>query len=404
MATVALRLGMIWGRLSRRPWVVPLILFFLFFALYLASGTWQRTPYVAHVYLAMAMLQGRFNILNPPGHFELVWFQGKAFLPYGVGPSLLMTPFVAYWGIDFHQAAFAAGLGALTAAIWWRVLHHFDLEPVTRRWLFVAYALGSPVWFYSGKNGATWSLMHMVTLFGLSLAFLDVYGKRRGWLTGLGLGVAMLARQNTILSGPFFLYMLLRKRDEEPIRWRGAAWYVGVASLILALNCYYNWARFGSPTDNGYARFILGKDNPPFGIFSTGYFLKNLHGYFFSLPMQDKLTIWGHEVPWLNPTYDGVNIWLSYPALLLAPFANWREKANWLALATIVMILTVYMFYYWSGWTQFGRRYFLDAWPFALVLVASGSRYLGAATLRRAAMLGVLVEIWGIWWWTAKGW
>jgi hypothetical protein len=317
------------------------------------------------------------------------------------------------WGLTFHQGLFACGLGAVTVAIWWRIIQHFDLEPGARFWLFLSFALGCPFWFYAGKNGATWALMHMVTLFGLAIAMLDVYGKRRGWLCGLGLGIAMLARQNVVLSLPFFAYMLIRPEQDAttpaaaaPVSTptRREAGFIGTVAGFLAFNAAYNWARFGSPADNGYARFILGKDNPPFGIFSIHYFWKNFQGYFLSLPTWDTLTVWGRTVPWLNPTYDGVNLFISYPTIFVGMFADWRQRVNQLALLTIVMIMSVYMFYYWSGWTQFGRRYFLDALPFLMVLVASGARRVGTDSLRRATILGILVEVWGLWWWTAKGW
>jgi hypothetical protein len=227
------------------------------------------------------------------------------------------------------------------------------------------------------------------------------------------LGIAMLARQNVVLSLPFFAYMLIRPDDDpatpaaakpatDPTR--REVGFIGTVAGFLAFNAAYNWARFGSPADNGYARFILGKDNPPFGIFSVKYLWKNFTGYFLSYPVWDTLTVWGKQLPWLNPTYDGVNLFISYPAIFVAMFADWRQRINQLALLTIVMIMAVYMVYYWSGWTQFGKRYFLDALPFLMVLVASGARRVGTDTLRRAALLGVLVEIWGLWWWTAKGW
>ncbi|MDB5097307.1 MAG: hypothetical protein JWM80_1728 [Cyanobacteria bacterium RYN_339] len=413
MPSLAMRLGMAWGRLNQRPWVTPLLLFFLFWALYAYTGAMVRNSYTAHVYLANAMLHGHLDIPDPPGHFELVWFQNKAYLPYGMGPSLLMLPFVAIFGLSFHQGLFACGLGALTVAIWWRIIQHWDLDREGRFWLFLVWAIGCPFWFYAGKNGATWPLMHMVTLFGLSLSMLDVYGKRRGWVAGLGLGIAMLARQNVILSLPFFAYMLIRP-DADPATpaaaqppadaTRREVGFIGTIAGFLAFNAAYNWARFGTPTDNGYARFILGKDNPPFGIFSTQYLWKNFSGYFLSLPSWETLTIMGRIVPWPNPTYDGVNLFISYPVILVALFANWRQRANQLALLTVVMIMTVYMFYYWSGWTQFGKRYFLDALPFMMVLAASGARKVGSDALRRACLLGALVELWGICWWTMKGW
>lgn len=399
----------IWERVKQHAWFEPGVIFCLTWMLYLASGSWHPTFYNAHVYLANAFLHGHLDVVNPPRHFELVPFEGKYFLNYGVSPAVLMMPFVAIWGLGFHQAAFCSCVAAVTVALWWVALGRIEVSPSLRQWLLLAFAVGSPFWFDAGKNGWTWPMMHVVTLFGLMLALVEALGKRRGWLVGLGVGIALSSRQLALFTTPFFLYLLWQPQDgaaaPEPtgVRLRRMVECCVVVGAVLGLNALYNLFRFHSLTDNGYARFIA-KDHPPYGIFSPKYIPERIGTYFLNMPQWSSLVIRGRAYPWLDPTMDGVNLWLSFPAILLAPFADFRKRINLAALGTIVIGFTPYFFYYWSGWVQFGCRYFMDVLPFALLLVADGARRLGEAPLRRAVYLGALVELWGITWWVYRGW
>jgi hypothetical protein len=438
LQSIANQMGRFWARALRWPWLMPTCVFLVLWAVYAATGTWHRTPYDAHVYLSNAFLHGHLDIEKPPGHFELVWFNSKAYLNYGIAPAILMMPLTAIWGTQVHQALFCAALGAAAAAIWSVVLRRWPLANADRWWMLAAFALGTPVWFNAGRVGSTWPLMHMSVLFGLSIAFAEVYGRRRGWIVGLGLAIAISSRQLALMTTPFFAYMLARpeanfyvqstahvdspdqaltdlqaestaasnaraKILELASQWRRLRGFGLVLFTALAVNAGYNFLRFQSLTDNGYARFIA-KDHPRFGVFSLGYVPDRIQGYFYNLPQWSDLALFGRHIPWLDCTLDGPNLWLSFPVIFLALVADYRKIPNLLALLAILMGFCPYLFYYWSGWTQFGCRYFLDVMPFAMVLVADGTRRMGTKCLRNAVLMGMLVEVWGITWWAYKGW
>jgi uncharacterized membrane protein len=100
----------------------------------------------------------------------------------------------------------------------------------------------------------------------------------------------------------------------------------------------------------------------------------------------------------------GFSIFITTPALLLAFFANWRQRINQLALLALLPIWGFYLVYYWSGYAQFGCRYSLDFLPFALLLIASAVRERWAGALKVLLFAGVMVQVWGIFWWNMKGW
>lgn len=377
-----------------------LYLFALFWCIYALSGALKQTPYHAHVYLAKAMLAGHFDIADLPKYMEHTVFQGRTYVAYGIAPSLLMLPFVAIWGLGFHQPLFSAALGALTVVVWWRVLGRLDLLPAWRTWLTAMFGLGSLFWFYAGQNGNTWSIMHVTVCLGLLLAIGDCLGKQRAWLAGLGLGLAVLSRQTVFLSLPFFVVMLWRDdraAGGASVLKKALLFTVGLGAPLL-FNAYYNVARFGDPMDNGYAKVIDEYQHLDHGFFNVHYLTTNLRTYFWAMP--ERLP----HFPWFNPTMGGFSVFLSMPALAFAFFADWRQKVNVMALAAILPILGFYMVYHWTGYAQFGCRYSLDFLPFALLLIASGVRNRWGTALTAAVAFGALVEVWGLFWWGIKEW
>jgi len=135
-----------------------------------------------------------------------------------------------------------------------------------------------------------------------------------------------------------------------------------------------------------------------YGNFSFSYFARNFPIYFTRLPARLN------EFPWFDPTKDGFSIFVTLPALFFAFYANFRERITSLALFCVIGILGLYLVYFWSGWVQFGCRYFVDLLPFAMLLIASGTERRYGPALVTATLLGTLVEVWGIFWWGFKGW
>lgn len=384
-------------------WGELLGVFLVFWGLYAISGALRWTPYNAHVHLANAILHGSFALIDPPQHFEMTHVSGHSYVAYGIAPSLLMLPFVAVFGLGFHQALFSAALGAIAVALWHDTLPRIGVAGQARYWLTALFGAGSLFWFYSGQSGNTWAMMHVVAVLGLMLAIHETLGKQRGWLVGLGFGLAVLSRQPVLLSLPFFAGMLWRDDRAAGGKsfWHKGATFAAALGALLAFNAFYNAARFGTPFDNGYKRVIFDTTPSEFlrwGIFHLNYFAQEFHGYFLKLPQRLP------SFPWFDPSMDGFSIFLSLPALVFALKANYRKRLDLLALAACLGILAMYLFYYWSGYAQFGRRYSVDFLPFCMLLIASGTRGRVTPWLVAVTLAGALVQLWGLFWWGFKGW
>ncbi|HEX3409507.1 MAG TPA: hypothetical protein VHS07_04470, partial [Candidatus Binataceae bacterium] len=282
-----------------RETAVSIAIFLAFWGIYLATGNYQPSPFNAHVYLAYSLLHRRFDLIDPPGFFETARFAGHTYIAYGIGPSLLMLPFVAIWGLDFRQPVFAAALAAAAVTLWSATLTHLRFRGRSRILLTLLFGLGSLVWFYGGAKGNSWSLMHVTTLFGLTLAIYETLARGRGWLTGLAFGIAVLSRQTVLLALPFFVWSLWRDGESPRRNFNRELGFALCLCAPILFDAYYNAARFGSPWDSGYPRVIVAITAlrfRPWGLFSLNYVAANARTYFLKLP--ENLP----SFPWYDPT------------------------------------------------------------------------------------------------------
>jgi hypothetical protein len=140
----------------------------------------------------------------------------------------------------------------------------------------------------------------------------------------------------------------------------------------IGLLAWYNWARFGSPTETGLqwhnvAPFFQ-EEYSKYGVFHPHYLPLNLREQFWSYPVFTPL----EEQSWLG----GGLFWLT-PVLLAAPWALLRHARNalvwWLALSCLIVYIPIGLLM-GTGWVTYGPRYLLDLMVPLLVLTAIGLR------------------------------
>jgi hypothetical protein len=325
----------------------------------LSAQVWAHTVSLAphYVYLAYSLLHRHVDLIQlPPVTYDLLQHNGQWFVAGSPMPSILMLPFVALFGVGFGDVWFNVVLGALDVALVYSLLgillqhperslgeakskdaphsstplhsaqsaRFFTISESARRWITLLFALGTPFW-YLASLGTYWFIAHVVVVCFTLLATREALTRQRWFLVGLWLACAGFARPTALFLTPFFLIIMVyaMRNTKQRIAWCvvhnvelfGAALAIGVGAHFA-----YNYARFKSFTDFGYA-YVVGAPNitrvyERYGGFNPRFLPCNLAVSFLSPP----------EVNGAVPTFitqacayllEGVN--LSDTSALIAP-------------------------------------------------------------------------------------
>jgi hypothetical protein len=336
---------------------------------------------------------------KPPSWLnEFVPFEGNWYTVFPLGSVLTMTPFAAFkvaGVISDMPASFIAAFIA-GACCWFLFLisEHYDLERKKRILLVFAILFGTWMWT-NLAFAAAWQLALGFAVLGeLGAIYFTVYN-RKPVLAGLFFAIAFGNRTEILLTAPLFMYLLSRYfkfqisnfKTEEPktenqrpkteksianrksqianiLRFCAVPFILGVATLS------YNYIRFHSFTDFGYAR-IPGVLNEPwyrYGIFSISY-----------IPLNFKemlITPWRRlaTFPYFIPGGFGGAIWWSSPFLLFLFRTGARDKILKYTAWTAIIIQTFLLWIHGNpgGW-QFGYRYAMILLPWMFIILLENS-------------------------------
>jgi hypothetical protein len=380
----------------------------------LAAGPALLRPSVAphYAFLAEAFLHGRLDVVGLPHPSDVIVRDGRIFVAGSPLPALLMAPAVAVWGAGVSDVAFGAVIGALAAAV---------VQATFRSaWTTLLFALGTPQ-LYLSALGSVWFNAHVVAVLFALLAVREALGRRRWLLAGALLSLAGLARPTLMFGAPCFAVLILLGCERR--QWRRAlAALGGGLALGIAAHAAYNAARFGSAADFGYGSLRGGTPNmvaahARWGAFHPHFLPCNLYVSLAGPPrvkghpprlhyrLCDHL-LRGVRLPppaaRVEPNPLGMSLFLATPAFLLLPAALRRRDPGALsAWAGLLAVMTPLWMYHNTGSVQFGYRYWMDAAPFWLLLLApvvdARSRRLrwGARLLVLASLA---IHAWGFAW------
>jgi hypothetical protein len=434
------------------------------------------------VWQALAFLEGRAAIDYPvPPYADLpgnAYFQdvlplrnpdgtltGRGLIPFPPLPALLLTPFVAIWGIRTDAQAIAGLFGAIDVALAWWVLGRLPVGTVTRAATTLFFGFGT-VFFYAAELGTTWFLAHVVAIgfllvaLGIALGIdpraADAEEQRpaderatgpgplarfgplghldgRQFVAGILFGIACTARLPIAFGGIFFVLV----GGGGGWLGRGASAALGAVIPVVALLGYnlvstgeifhpayeylYQAEAYGYPT-LGY--------NPAWAIEDPRYIPQNLVIALFSTPVllpdlipaalgahtplcpspDDVRGLFNEDCPLLLPRDTGMSILLTSPAYLLAVPAirrfYGRSRVVTGATIAVLLIFIVNLMHFSQGWVQFGYRFSNDFAAFGLLLVALGIHRLRARALLVGALVvaSIAVNLWGAIWGAMLGW
>jgi hypothetical protein len=311
-------------------------------------------------------LKGVVDSAYVGGHYYMVLGPAQlvAYLPFAAVPALH----------DAGRYLVCLLFGVPAAWLSLPVARAFGARGATAMWIASFVAFGSLL-FYVSTVGDVYYLAHAQSFLGLMLFLLEWSGRRRPVLLGAALALSFLARPTTIFAAvPFGVALLWGLRGR-----RSAAVLASVAFAVpllvaLAILGWYNWARFGSPLESGYAISYITEPSliarRAVGIFSIGQVPENLR-LFLLAPPQTLL-------PFPIADRAGMSMLLVSPALLTALWAGFRERSAQLMWLSTALVAVPVFLYYGGGFVQYGFRYSLDFTPFLVALMATGSsRWIG---------------------------
>jgi len=365
-------------------------LFAFVLAAILAHG--RNSPYNGYVLLAQAFAHGRIAIDWPGPWIDALPLGGQYWVIEGPLPAVLLVPWVALFG-SANQTLLALLLCGVAVGACWRTCEQLDVSAATNVWICAFLFAGTQL-AWCAMLGDVWFIAHVAAVACTFLALAELTGKRRGALVALALVAASFSRFSLVLAIPVFAWLVLRERAPAE-RLRAAIGFGAVAVLGAVLFVAYNEARWGVWYDIGYAAWYhQDSAGAPIGSpFQLRYFPYQLWSFFWQGPQ--FLATW----PFVVPTYSGLAMSWTSPALVIALFAR-RPRALVIGLWLATLLVAGPSFvYYVNGYAQFGMRHALDFEPFVVVLMALAIPARVTLLAKAAIAWSVAVGFWGIWFW-----
>lgn len=348
--------------------------------------------------VAEGALRGHLDAIVLKGHSDTVAIGGRYYLALG---PLQLVPYLPFAAIPDLQGVgrYAVGLLFGIPAGWLALplVRGYGAKGSTAYWLAAFSAFGTLL-FFASVLGNMYYLAHAESFLALTLFLIEWVGRRRPALLGVCLGLSFLARPTTILAAiPFGIYLVWTQRSQVQAAVRSALAFGLPIGAAVAFYGWFNWVRFGSAFESGYAISLLTlttlQERRTQGLFSLVQIPENLRLAFLALPRASS------HFPFFSPNPYGMSMVLVSPALITSLRAGFRDRPTHLLwLATALVAIPVFLFY-GGGADQYGFRYSLDFTPFLVALMAIGSqRWTGR--LERLLILASIASVaFGILYW-----
>jgi hypothetical protein len=344
-----------------------------------AKGGQQHFDYTFRI--ADALLDGRLGLAQPAPSWlnEMVPVGGQYYSVFPLGAVLSMMPLALLHKAHLLQRFDGRVLAALLAsacAFFFFLLSGTGAVSLGKRIMLALFPIfGTWTWCNLGFGGA-WQVALGFALLGEVAALYFTLVKPRPFIAGVFFALAFGNRTELLLTAPVFLYLWFWQSAPSDCRsftqvqswlrdnWKILARFLAIPIALALGTAAYNFARFGSILDFGYARIPRLAQEPWYqhGLFSLHAIPWNVFKMFFE--GMDDIPIF----PFLRPHAFGCSIFLASPFLFLLFREGGKFRAVcWIAIAALTFAL-------WchgnpGGW-QFSYRYamILLPWMFLLIL------------------------------------
>jgi len=348
------------------------------------NGRMQHMDYTYRI--ASALLHGDLGLTAQPPSWlnEAVPFGGKYYSVFPLGAVLCMLPVALLKEaklVENFPGRLVASICAGTCLYFFFQLSAVADVSVAKRVLFSTYPIfGTWTWANLGFGGA-WQIALGFALLGEVAALYFTLVRPQAWLAGACLALAFGNRVELILSTPFYLYFWMEQprlfargglaATQAALRrhWKTTGAFLTIPLALGLCTLAYNFARFGSLLDFGYARIPAVLQEPWYrhGLFSFSAIPWNAYKMLFEGLVDIP------SFPYLRPHGFGASVLLTSPLLFLLFREGGKHRAIcWSAIGLLTLVLWLHGNP--GGW-QFSYRYamILLPWMF-LLLVTNGPR------------------------------
>jgi len=338
-----------------------LAVFLFFFSLYLltAQGSIQTSDGMSMYLLTRSIAEeGTFSIESERIDIVSRGREGRYFSKYGVGQPLCAVPL--YWagmvganraGIPerfatlFTVSLFNSVVSSLVCVILFLCALEIGLTQRIALFLSCAYGISTTAWHYS-QDFMSEPLTALLLIAAFYLVLRATSGSQKWYLfAGSAVGYALLVRPASLIVLPCFLmYIFLKERMRRGTVLKSTLYFSGAVTPFLCGVFFYNFYRFGSFAEMGYAS----------------------HG--FTTPLLVGLV--GHLFT------PGKSIFLYNPILIIAVI-GWYDfvkvkpyEAFLVALVFLAHLLLYSKWDVWMGGMCWGSRFLLVTFP--CLMLSSG--------------------------------
>jgi hypothetical protein len=362
--------------------LIPTALFIGASAVYYFSNPDSVSHYDYTYRIAGALLDGKLGLTERPPDWlnEMVPLNGQYYSVFPLGAVLAMLPLAAlkrFGLIELFPGMLIAALLAGAASLLFYLLSARYGDSVKRRLMLTLLPVfGTWMWANLAFAGA-WQIALGFAVVGQLGALYFILIDYRPTLAGLCFALAFGNRTEVILLAPIFIYMIIKHAPQGAVkdglsRWWMIARFVTIPIALGLLTLGYNYARFSSIFDFGYARIPGVLDEPWYqhGIFSVHAIPLNAEAMLFETWRRVD------SFPYFMPTGFGGSIFLSCPFLIYLFRTGARDAAlktlAWIAI--VVLTLTLWLHGNPGGW-QISYRYAMELLPWMfLILLESGPK------------------------------